>query len=138
MAKKSRYSRDDEGEPFPPGDVADAEARRAKDDARDDGDYATEPRPGVDDQASEPPPGTSPDDGTKYTVVEEGTVINGVHFPRSNAAPGQAMTVYLPDADAAELVRCGVALNNEDGSPVEPGEPPAGEPPAEEGEEIPA
>jgi hypothetical protein len=139
MAKKGRYGRDDEPEGFPPGDVAEAEARRAKDESRDDGDYAADP--GVDTQDSEPAPGTSPDDGTKYTVVEAGTVINGVYFPRADAEGGQEMVVYLPDATAAELVRCGVALHNEDGSPVEAGEdpnPPAEGTDGEEGEEIPA
>lgn len=123
MAKKSKYAQDtDEG--FPPGDVAEAEARRAKAD-HDTGSDGTDPAdPGASAQDSEPPPGTSPDDGTKYAVVEDGTVINGVYFPRADADAGQEMTVYLPEADAAELVRCGVKLLNEDGSVVEAGEDP--------------
>lgn len=133
MAKKSRYGRDDDAEGFPPGDVAEAEARRAKADHDTGSDGTDEADPGASTQDSEPPPGTSPDDGTKYIVVEDGTVINGVHFPRDDAEPGQEMVVYLVETDAAELVRCGVRLLNEDGAPVEAGEDPN---PPEEGEEI--
>jgi len=122
MAKKSKY-----GEDY---------SATSSDDPRDDGDYAA--KPSVDTQDSEPAPGTSPDDGTKYTVVEEGTVINGVYFPYSDAAPGQEMNVYLSETDAAELVRCGVKLNNEDSSPVEAGADPNAEtdPDVDEGQPI--
>jgi len=136
MAKKSKYEQD-EGGPFQQGDVVDAEERRAKNDPRNDGDDTS--KAGADIQSGEPAPGTSPDDGTKYTVVEEGTVINGVYFPYSGAPAGQAMNVYLSETDAAELVRCGVKLNNEDGSPVEAGEDPNAVTEGEgegEGEEI--
>ena len=107
------------------------------DDVREDSAYEAGTDSVTDDQAT--PRGTDPGDGTKYIVVEAGTMIDGIYFPRSDAPAGEEMVVYLPDANAAELVRCGVKLNNEDGSVVEPGEAPdAPLPEGEEGEEIPA
>jgi hypothetical protein len=117
MSKRSRYERgSDDAAGNDPAVAADA-------------DYAAADKVEV--------RGIDPADGTKFTVVDAGTIINGLYFPREEAPAGEAMTVYLPDAEAAELVRCGVALKNEDGSYVEPGEAPP-EPPVEEGEEIPA
>lgn len=55
--------------------------------------------------ASDPPAGTR-----KYTVLEAGTIIAGVHYPTGNGE----MRVWLSDDEARRLMSGGVALKKEE------------------------
>jgi len=105
----------DEGT-FPKGDVADAEARRAK--AERSSDYTGEDDP---DTADVKPERAGPAAGEQpYQVVDPGTVIDGVYYPKADAARGQEMTVFLSPEQAQALADGGVKLTNDDDEPIEP------------------
>jgi hypothetical protein len=97
-------------------DVADAEARRAK--AEGSSDYTGEDDP---DEADTKPERAGPAFGEQpYQVVDPGTVIDGIYYPKADAARGQEMTVFLSPDKAQALADGGVKLTNDDDEPVEP------------------
>lgn len=112
MAKRSRYGRGDDE----PEDVA---------------------REDVVEEATTDPVDPRPAGSEAYRVVEPGTVIDGVEYPKREGPPETAGLAYLDPAQAQELVNCGVKLSkvNPDGSdePLVPA-PKEAEPEAEEEE----
>jgi len=112
MAKRSKY-----GSEYSP---------TAEDDPREDGPDA----PDATTTEVERPVGSE-----GFTVVEPGTVIDGIYYPQSEVEPGQEMIAWLLPEQAQALVDNGVVLAK-DGVHLEKTPP---EPPAEgeaEGEEI--
>ena len=107
-----------------------------------------DPRQDSDDEASadtrtegegDQPTRTTEADGPAFIVEDEGTIINGVYYPDSQAKPGMEKVVYMPEAEAQELVKNGMRLTNRE--TMEPVEAPEEEveeelpPEGEEGEE---
>ena len=48
-----------------------------------------------------------------YEVLDPGTIIDGIYYPRSKCAQGQEMTADLDAAQAQELVNNGVRLSKD-------------------------
>lgn len=98
------------------------------DDPRDDSDDSANADTRTEGEGD--PVRTTEADGPAYIVGEEGTIINGVYYPDSQAKAGMEMIVYMPEAEAQELAKNGMKLTNrETMEPVEaPQEEPEGEP----------
>lgn len=47
-----------------------------------------------------------------YEVVDPGTIIDGIYYPKTDCPAGQEMRAYLDDAQAQALANGGVKLKN--------------------------
>jgi hypothetical protein len=110
------------------------------DDPRDDSDDEARADTRTEGEGDEPVR-TTEADGPAFIVEDEGTIINGIYYPDSQAKAGMEKVVYMPEAEAQELVKNGMRLTNrETMEPVEaPEEEPETEepPPTEETDELP-
>jgi hypothetical protein len=123
MAKRSKY-----GSEY---------SETTEDDPREDGPDAADTSAGSYGEGSDAETRGPAEEGVgkeEYTVVDPGTVIDGVYFPRADAGAGKEMTAYLDPAQAQALVDNGVVLA-QDGVHLEK-TPPAPPPEGDEGEEI--
>jgi len=50
-----------------------------------------------------------------FEVVEPGTIIDGIYYPKSEGPEGDKMTAWLVPAQAQALVDCGVKLKDGEG-----------------------
>ena len=98
------------------------------DDPRDDSDDAARADQQSDSEGG--PTRTTEADGPAFIVEDEGTIINGIYYPDSQAKVGMEKVVYMPEAEAQELVKNGMRLTNRE--TMEPVEAPQEEPEVED------
>jgi hypothetical protein len=124
------------------GEESDPEySKTSSDDSRDDSD--DEARADQQSDSEGGPTRTTEADGPAFIVEDEGTIINGIYYPDSQAKVGMEKVVYMPEAEAQELVKNGMRLTNrETMEPVEapeelPPEPEVDDPDADSEEDLP-